>query len=147
MSDPQPILLLIEDDPAHALLIKRAFRKATYSDQIVHLSNGQEALDYLYGRGKYEGNPHSPTLIVLDINIPKINGLEVLKQLKSDSSKKTIPVVILSTSLHRVDILGAYANYANSYISKPVDFKAFEAKLVQLKQYWFSTNQLLESHE
>ena len=147
MSDSEPILLLIEDDPAHALLIKRAFKKATYSDQIVHLSDGQDALDYLYGKGKYEGNPHSPTLIVLDINIPKINGLEVLKQLKSHPSKRTIPVVILSTSMHKADILNAYANYANSYITKPVDFKAFETKLIQLKQYWFSTNQLLESQK
>ena len=144
MSNHKQILLLVEDDPAHALLITRSLRKATYADQIVHLSDGQEALDYLYGKGKYGGNPHAPTLIVLDINIPKVNGLEVLKQIKSDPAKKVIPVIILSTSGHKTDILNSYANYANSYITKPIDFKAFEAKLVQLKQYWFSTNQLLE---
>jgi CheY-like chemotaxis protein len=142
-------ILLVEDEKAHAELTKRAMRKAGNANRVDIVSDGEEALDYLYNRGKYSDkkNYPVPVLILLDIKLPGIDGIEVLKRIKNDPNLKRIPVIMLTTSEREEDIVRSYNHYANSYLTKPVGFKEFEEKIRQLDFYWMLLNRppVLES--
>lgn len=132
-------ILLVEDDPDHAELTIMALQDNQVINKIHWVKDGEEALDFLYHRGKYQEVKH-PGLIILDLKLPKVDGLEVLHQIKSDASLKLIPVIILTTSSRDEDIAKAYQDGVNSYITKPVDFKEFTQKIKEIKLYWVLTN-------
>ncbi|MBA3037804.1 MAG: response regulator [Desulfobacterium sp.] len=136
-------ILLVEDEKAHAELTKRAIRRAGNVNRIIVAGDGEEALDYLYNKGKYADRLKNPTvgLILLDIKLPGIDGIEVLKQIKEDPKLKKIPVIMLTTSDREEDIDNSYDHYANSYLTKPVGFKEFEEKIMQLNSYWLLINE------
>jgi len=141
--DYEPLdILLVEDEPAHAELTRRAIRKAGNANRVFTVSDGEEALDYLYHRGKYEDNVKYPLpgLILLDIKLPGIDGIEILKTIKEDALLKRIPVIMLTTSEREEDIARSYNHYANSYLTKPVGFKEFEEKIMQIEFYWMILN-------
>ena len=135
-------ILLVEDEPAHAELTKRAIRKAGNANRVEVVSDGEEAFDYLYNRGKYEDKDSYPLpgLILLDIKLPGMDGIEVLKKIKEDPLLKRIPVIMLTTSEREEDIVRSYEHYANSYLTKPVGFKEFEEKIMQIDFYWMILN-------
>ena len=135
-------ILLVEDEAAHAELTKRAIRKAGNANQIHIVIDGEEAFDFLYNRGKYEDKVKYPVpgLILLDIKLPGIDGVEVLKKIKEDPKLKHIPVIMLTTSEREEDVVRSYEHYANSYLTKPVGFKAFEEKIMQIDFYWMILN-------
>jgi CheY-like chemotaxis protein len=141
--DYEPLdILLVEDEPAHAELTRRAIRKAGNANRVFTVSDGEEALDYLYHSGKYEDNVKYPLpgLILLDIKLPGIDGIEILKTIKEDALLKRIPVIMLTTSEREEDIARSYNHYANSYLTKPVGFKEFEEKIMQIEFYWMILN-------
>lgn len=141
--DYEPLnILLVEDEAAHAELIKRAIRKAGNANRIDIAINGEEALDYLYNRDKFKDEEKypAPGLILLDIKLPGIDGIEVLTKIKEDLTLKKIPVIMLTTSEREEDILRSYEHYANSYLTKPVGFKEFEEKIRQIDFYWMILN-------
>ena len=129
-------ILLVEDNVADAELAMRAFRKNNLANEIVHLEDGQEALDYLYDE---KNDP--PRLILLDVKMPRVDGIEVLRKLKSDKVRKVIPVVMLTSSKEDRDIIESYNLGVNAYIVKPVDFSQFTEAIVQLGFFWMVLNQ------
>ena len=135
-------ILLVEDEEAHAELTRRAIRKGGNASRIVVLTDGEEALDYVFNRGKYADKAKYPLpgLIMLDIKLPGIDGIEVLKQIKEHPVLKKIPVIMLTTSDREEDICKSYSYYANSYLTKPVAFKEFEEKIMQIDSYWMLLN-------
>ncbi|HTH57536.1 MAG TPA: response regulator [Cyclobacteriaceae bacterium] len=137
-------ILVVEDNPEDAELTIRALTKQRLANKIVHLIDGAEALDFIYGRGGYAGRDINqvPKVILIDLKMPKVSGLEVLKQIKSDARIKTIPVVILTSSAEDPDIKEAYELGANSYIVKPVDFNVFFKTVADLGLYWLVVNKL-----
>jgi CheY-like chemotaxis protein len=136
-------ILLVEDEEAHARLTERAIRKAGNANRIDVVTDGEQALDYLFNRGQYADRTKTPRpgLILLDIKLPGIDGIEVLKQIKADPVLRKIPVIMLTTSERDEDIAGSYCHYANSYLTKPVGFKEFEEKIRQLDFYWLLINE------
>ena len=137
-------ILLVEDNPDHAELTIRALKENNILNTIYLVRDGQEALDFIYHRGSYtdkESFPR-PGLILLDIKLPKVDGIEVLRQLKNDMQFKSIPVIMLTTSDRDEEIAESYAGGANSYVVKPVDFKEFVKKVKELKLYWTITSAL-----
>lgn len=135
-------VLLVEDNPAHAELIIRSLEDHQIPSDIYHAVDGEIALNYLFHRAEYsnlEANP-LPHIILLDIRMPKISGLEVLKELKTDPELKSIPVIILTTSEAEQDIAQAYKYHANSYLVKPVDFNLFVQLMEELGFYWLNLN-------
>ena len=141
--DGEPlIILLVEDNPDHTELIQRNLKDHRVANAIYSVSDGEAALDYLYGKGPYQ-DPNKfpkPHLILLDLRLPKIDGLEVLKKIKNDDDLKSIPVVVLTTSETEADIVTAYNNHANSYLVKPVDFHKFKELMDDLGFYWLAWN-------
>lgn len=138
-------ILLVEDNPVDAELTTRELMKHNLKN-LFHVKNGREALDYIFATGKYEGvsNVNSPPkLVLLDLQMPKINGIEVLRQLKADPRTRSIPVVVLTSSKESPDIQKCYDIGANSYIVKPVNFETFADAIKNLGFYWFSLNQPL----
>lgn len=138
-------ILLVEDSQTDADLTIRALKKGKIANEIVHVTNGVQALDYLFGTGEYENRnvEDKPKLILLDLKMPKLNGLEVLAKIKSSEITKTIPVVVLTSSKENPDIEKCYAAGANSYIVKPVDFDGFMEAIAHTGTYWFTFNQSL----
>ncbi|HEY2955362.1 MAG TPA: response regulator [Candidatus Eisenbacteria bacterium] len=136
-------ILLAEDNPDDEELTLRALRKYNITNQIDVVRDGQEALDYLFCRGAYASRSPKdvPQVVLLDINLPKVNGLEVLKRVRTDERTRTVPVVILTSSAEDRDLLAAYNNYANSYVCKPVDFDQFAEAVRNLGLYWLLLNQ------
>ena len=136
------VILLVEDDEAHAILIIRSFEDTKLGNKIYLVSDGEEALDYLFRRGKYADKEKSPRpdLILLDLQLPKLDGHEVLKEVKKSDDLKSIPVVVLTVSESEGDIAQAYSNYANSYLVKPVDFGEFSEMIRDLGHYWLVLN-------
>jgi two-component system response regulator len=141
MSDK--VILLVEDNPDDEALTLRALKKNNILNEVVVARDGEEALEYLFGTGKYEGRDTSiqPQVILLDLQLPKLSGLEVLKRLRNDKRTVMQPVVILTTSSEEMDITASYENGANSYIRKPVDFNQFIDAVKQLGLYWLVLNE------
>jgi CheY-like chemotaxis protein len=138
----QKTIFLVEDNDDDAELAVKAFERAKIGSPLVRARDGVDALDYLFGRGKYAERDVSdlPAVTLLDLKLPKISGLEVLKAIRADERTKHIPVVILTSSNDRNDRLGAYANFANSYILKPVDYIEFVNTASKLADYWTILN-------
>ncbi len=136
-------ILLVEDNSAHAELVMRNFEDHLVANKIMWVEDGAAALDYLFCRGEYADRDKypMPQLILLDLRLPKIDGIEVLRQIKAEENLRTIPVVVLTTSEAELDIARAYANHANSYIVKPVDFNNFTRLMKDLGLYWLCWNQ------
>ncbi|MGR3175547.1 MAG: response regulator [Candidatus Scalindua sp.] len=136
-------ILLVEDNPDDVELTLLGLKKNNVANDIAVAQDGAEALDYLFCTGKYAERDASvmPVLILLDLKLPKVDGLEVLKRLRSDDRTKLIPVVILTTSDEETDLVQCYNNGANSYIRKPVDFIRFSEAIQQLKVYWLLLNE------
>jgi two-component system, response regulator len=135
-------IFLVEDNDGDAELAVRAFQHVKVSHKLVRARDGLDALDYLFARGKYAGRDvgDQPAVMLLDLNIPKIDGLEVLKAIRADERTKLLPVVILTTSNEDKDRLSAYEHYANSYVVKPIDYDQFIAATSYLSLYWTSLN-------
>jgi len=139
----QPLtILLVEDNADHAELVKRNLEQFQVANQLQHVEDGEAALDYLYQRGAYADARRfpRPNLILLDLRLPRIDGLEVLRQVKDDGKLQLIPVVILTTSDAERDMALAYQYHANSYVTKPVDFARFSTLLRDLGFYWLAWN-------
>lgn len=135
-------ILLVEDNPHDAELTLRALKKSKLTNVILHLKDGEEALDYIFGNGAYSGRDvkKSPKLMLLDIKMPKVDGLEVLKRVKADERTKAIPIVILTSSAEESDIISSYNLGVNSYIVKPVDFSKFIQSVMDVELYWMVLN-------
>jgi two-component system response regulator len=142
MKQSDRAILLVEDNPDDVVLTLRALKKNNILNQVVVATDGVEALDYLFGAGKYEGRDISdkPELVLLDLKLPKLNGLEVLKRLREDERTRLLPVVILTSSKEQRDLIEGYSSGANSYIRKPVDFNEFTEAVRQLGLYWLVLN-------
>jgi two-component system response regulator len=136
-------ILLIEDNPDDELLTLRAFKKNNISNEVVVARDGVEALDYLFGTGAYTGRDtaDTPQVVLLDLKLPKLSGLEVLRKIREEPLTKLLPVIILTTSSEESDVLSGYELGANSYIRKPVDFTQFLESVRQLGLYWLVLNQ------
>jgi CheY-like chemotaxis protein len=134
-------ILLIEDDAIHIKLIRRALEKGGFGDNITCLGDGEKAIEYLFPEDKRERTP-LPKLILLDVNLPKINGIEVLKRIKEDERMRIIPVVMLTTSNNRTDMEKCFKYSANSYIVKPLDFQNFINTMKTVAQYWLQVNSI-----
>lgn len=136
-------ILLVEDNPTDAELAMRALRKKNLANNLVWVRDGAEALDFVYCRGEYEGrNNGTPKLILLDLKLPKVDGIEVLRILKSDPDARTVPVVMLTSSHEEKDIVESYKLGVNSYIVKPVDFEKFVEMVAQVGLYWSLVNKV-----
>jgi len=135
-------ILLVEDNPTDAELALRALKKKNLANHLVWVKDGEEALDFLFGRGSYAapGAHPVPRVILLDLRLPKVDGLEVLRIVKSDGRTKNIPVVVLTSSKEDRDIVESYQLGVNSFISKPVDFEAFTKTVTDLGLYWLLIN-------
>jgi len=136
MPNPEVIkVLVVEDNPNDVAIIKRAMRKSDVKCELYFARDGEEALDFLYGQGEFEDAPR-PDLILLDLNLPKINGLEVLAKIKEDDRLKRLPVIVLTISEREEDMVKAYNSGAASYMTKPVDSKDFERLIQTVQEYW-----------
>ena len=144
MPDPNTIVdvLLVEDNPTDAELCIRALRKHNLANHLVWLKDGQEALDFLFGEGTYAGHGinHRPKVVLLDLRLPKVDGLQVLRRVKADARTKTLPIVVLTSSKEDRDIAESYQLGVNSYISKPVGFEEFSGVVERLGFYWLLVN-------
>jgi two-component system response regulator len=137
------IILLVEDNPDDETLTLRALKKNNISNRVVVARDGAEALDYLFGTGQYSGRDANltPQVVLLDLKLPKVDGLEVLRRLRADERTKLLPVVILTSSNEEQDRLKGYGLGANSYVRKPVDFNQFLDAVRQLGLYWLVLNE------
>jgi two-component system, response regulator len=135
-------ILLVEDSPQDAELTIRALKKHNLANRLVHVEDGAEALDFLFRRGKYEGlrRDISPKVVLLDLKLPKVNGLEVLRTMKSDPNLQTIPVVMVTSSAEHPDVKAAYNLGANGYVIKPVQFDSFMEAMSKVGIYWLMVN-------
>ena len=141
--DGQPLTILhVEDNTDHAQLIARSLKKNRVANAIQHVVDGEEALDYLFFRGKYKDESFAPRpqIILLDLRLPKVDGLEVLRTIKTTETLSMIPVVILTSSEAERDVARAYEYHANSYLVKPVGFDRFSELMQQLGFYWLAWN-------
>jgi CheY-like chemotaxis protein len=141
--DESNLILLVDDNPDDQLLTIQALKESDINCDVFVVNDGVEALDYLFATGKYENRDINkmPKIILLDLKLPKVNGLEVLQQIKSNISTKLIPVIILSSSKEQQDLINSYSFGANSYICKPVDFNQFTDIICYIGKYWLSINE------
>jgi len=135
-------IILIEDDPNDAELIIRVLKKHNLANKIVHLKDGAEAVDFLLMKGVWAYKPvtHSPRVILLDLKLPKMNGIEVLQKIKENERTKNIPVVVLTSSREERDVKDAYKYGVNSYVTKPISFDEFSKAVAELGMYWLMLN-------
>ena len=143
MNDQSAVdILLIEDNPQDAELTIRALRKHNITNKLIVLEDGAEALDFIFCRGKYTQREitNHPKIVLLDLKLPKVNGLEVLRAIKADERTRMIPVVMVTSSRQDPDMKTAYENGANSYVVKPLDFNSFMESMSQLGLYWLLVN-------
>ncbi|WP_333874169.1 response regulator [Methylobacter sp.] len=136
------VILLVEDNPQDEMLTLRALHRANLANRVDVVRDGRQALDYLFRKGQYaerEG-PDLPTVVLLDIGLPRLSGLEVLEQLRADIRTALLPVVILTSSDEDQDRLKSYKNGANSFVRKPLDFSEFAETVARLGVYWLATN-------
>ena len=144
MNQLDPVdILLVEDNPRDVELTVRALKKRNLANRLFVVEDGVEALDFIFGRGQYEqhGPINSPKVVLLDLKLPKLNGLEVLKAIRADERTHAIPVVVVTSSAEDPDIKAAYELGANSYVVKPVDFDVFLEAMAYLGFYWLLINQ------
>ena len=135
-------ILLVEDNPNDRLLTQRAFKKSNLGNDLDMVNDGEEALNYLFGHGDTPAQP-LPVLVLLDLKLPKVDGLEVLQQIRSNERTRLLPVVILTSSKEQDDLVRSYTLGVNSYVRKPVDFNEFVAAVQQLGLYWLVLNESL----
>lgn len=135
-------ILLVEDDPADAELTQRALRRNNLANKIHWVKDGEQALDYMFGTGAYLGRPPTalPRLVLLDLKMPKVDGIEVLRRLKADAATQTIPIVVMTSSNEEKDVVASYRLGVNSYIVKPVRFEDFLETVAKIGLYWMLTN-------
>ena len=139
----EPVLvMLIEDNADHAELVIRTLEEHRIPNRVLHFLDGQSALDYLFQRGDYSdpASVERPHVILLDLRLPGVDGIDVLRTIKEDNKLRTIPVVVLTTSEAERDVVKAYSNHANSYLVKPVGFEEFKQLMDDLGSYWLSGN-------
>ena len=138
----KPLILLVEDNPDDEALTLRALRKSNVVNEVVVARDGVEALDYLFATGAHEGRDPAavPQVVLLDLKLPRVDGLEVLRRMRADERTRLLPVVVLTTSTEQRDIVESYRLGANSYIRKPVDFVQFTEAVRQLGLYWLLLN-------
>ncbi len=147
MIDNQEVeILIVEDNLADAELTIRTLKKQKLANNLIHLEDGAKALDFIFGRGEFSGRNinQMPKVILLDLKMPKVNGLEVLEKLKLDPQMKSIPIVILTSSAEHPDVQKAYDLGANSYIVKPVNFNDFSKTINGLGMYWMVVNKAIK---
>jgi two-component system response regulator len=142
MNNDEVEIILVEDNPDDAALTMRAFTSRKLGNSLVHLKDGQEAFDYIFDGKEFDGRKFGehPKVILLDLKMPKVNGIEVLERVKGDPKTKHIPVVVLTSSAEDPDIKKCYELGANSYIVKPVEFENFSKTVVDLGLYWLVLN-------
>ena len=142
MRDEPFTILLVEDNAAHAELVLRSFEDHRVVKKIIHLSDGESALDYLFRRGPHADPEKSPRphVILLDLRLPRMDGLEVLKEIRMSDELQTLPVVILTTSEAERDVAKAYEQHTNSYVIKPLDFEGYTTLMEDLSYYWLGWN-------
>ena len=140
--DDKNVILLVEDNPDDEILTIRALNKNHIRNEVVVAHDGAEALDYIFGTGAFAGRNLNelPEVVLLDLKLPKVDGLEVLKRIRAERRTKLLPVVMLTSSLEQVDLARCYANGVNSYVRKPVDFVQFMEVAKQLGMYWLVVN-------
>jgi two-component system response regulator len=143
MTDKMVEILLVEDNPSDVELTLRAFKKNNITNNVHVARDGAEALDFIFARGEYADRDinHFPRVILLDLKLPKVDGLEVLRMIRADERTKLIPVVVLTSSREEQDLMESYKIGANSYITKPVDFDNFAKAVATLGYYWALLNQ------
>jgi len=136
------IILLVEDNPGDEALTLRALKKNNIRNEVVVARDGVEALDYLFGTGKFAGRgpQQLPELVLLDLKLPKVDGVEVLRRIRNDERTRLLPVIVLTSSLEERDVVESYANGCNSYVRKPVNFTEFTEAVRQLGLYWLVIN-------
>jgi two-component system, response regulator len=136
-------VLLVEDNPRDAEMALRTLRKRNLANNVVHVKDGQEALDWLFGLGAYVGrNPSNhPKVVLLDLKLPKVDGLEVLRAIRGDERTVLMPVVVMTSSREERDVIESYKLGVNSYVVKPMDFEGFSAAVAELGHYWLLVNQ------
>jgi two-component system response regulator len=144
MGSEPGVILVVEDNPQDATMTLRALKKHNVSNPIVLAHDGAEALDYLYGTGAYAGRDPSdlPQVVLLDLKLPKVDGMQVLKRIRSEAVTRTLPVVILTSSDEQRDLIDGYQLGVNSYVRKPVDFNGFIEAVSQLGLYWALINRV-----
>ena len=135
-------ILLAEDSEADGEMTLRALRKNNLSNEVIWVRDGAEALDFIFGRGQYQQRHRRPKLILLDIKMPKVDGIEVLRQIKKNEETKTIPVVIMTSSAEDRDVIESYQLGVNSYVVKPVEFEQFMDTVSKLGYYWTLVNRV-----
>jgi len=135
-------ILIVEDNPNDAQLTMRSLKKHNLANHIMHVSDGQTAVDYLFGEGEYQGRNvlDQPKVVLLDLKLPKLNGLQVLARIRGDARTKMLPVVILTSSQQESDLIESYKLGANSYIVKPVEFENFAKSVQEVGLYWLLLN-------
>jgi CheY-like chemotaxis protein len=135
-------ILLIEDDPHDAELAIRALKKNNLANKLIWVKDGAEALDFMFARGVYSNREvnHTPKVVLLDLRLPKVDGMEVLEKIRSDERTKHTPVVVLTSSKEDIDVVNAYKLSVNSYIGKPVNFDEFSKTVAELGLYWLLLN-------
>jgi two-component system response regulator len=137
-------ILLVEDSIEDAEMTTRALKKVNLANKLVHVKDGREALDFLFGTGQFAGRDvkNLPKVILLDIKMPRVDGIEVLRQIKTNEHTKFIPVVIMTSSSQEKDIVTSYELGVNSYVVKPVEFESFAKAVSELGLYWLLTNRI-----
>jgi CheY-like chemotaxis protein len=137
------VILLVEDNPSDEKLTVRAFSKSNIANEVVVTRDGVEALDYLFGTGTYAGRDpkNAPAIVLLDLSLPRVDGLEVLRRIREDDRTRLLPVVILTSSKEEADIVRGYSLGANAYVRKPVDFKEFAEAARTLGLFWLLLNE------
>jgi len=137
------VILIVEDSPTDEALLLRALNKAGIRDSVVTVKDGEEAIEYLFATGRYESRDPAglPAVVIVDLNLPKLDGLEVLRRMRSDYRTKLLPVAIFTSSIEEQDLINGYSLGANSYVRKPIEFSKFSKVIAEIVTYWLELNE------